>query len=45
MSAGYSVLDPAANKAAEYAAEVLMSGVGQEASGVCKHADKVAQAS
>ena len=38
-----TVLDPGADQVAHNAAEVLVTGVGQEGTGVGQHADEVAQ--
>ena len=38
-----TVIDPAADQTAEDAAEVFMTGVGEERAGVGEHTDEVAQ--
>lgn len=40
-----AVLKVFANDVAEYSAEILMTRIGEEASGVCKHADEPAEKS
>ena len=39
----FSVFHPVAKEIAEDASEVFVSGVGQEASGVCQHSDEAGQ--
>ena len=36
----FTILDPVSNYVAEYASEILMSGVGEEGAAICKHADE-----
>ena len=40
----FPVLHPAADQLAHHASEILVSGVGEEASGVGEHADEVSKA-
>ena len=36
----FSILCPGSDEVAEYASEVLMSGIGKEGAAICKHSDE-----